>query len=202
MPTSQGTDTQIQNLIDLHIGGDESAREALLHHACDRLLRVTRRTFRNYPYLRRWEATDDVFQNAMVRLHRALREVRVETVRHFFNLAGVQIRRELTDLTRHYFGPEGHGANHHTDHKPADDAGGALDRSDEPEDLAEWSLFHEHCEKLPDDEREVVNLLYYQGLTHEEAARVLGKSTRTVKRRWFAARQRLHEALRDNGAER
>lgn len=201
MAISQGTDTQIQNLIDLHIGGDESAREALLQHACDRLLRITRRTFRNYPYLRRWEATDDVFQNAMVRLHRALQDVRVETVKHFFNLAGIQIRRELNDLTRHYFGPQGHGANHHTDHKPADEAGGSLDRSDEPEDLAQWSWFHEYCDKLPEEEREVVNLLYYQGLTQEEAARVLGKSLRTIKRRWFDARQRLHEALKEDGAD-
>jgi RNA polymerase sigma factor (sigma-70 family) len=201
MPVSQGTDTQIQNLIDLSLKGDEAAREALLHHAGDRLLRMTRRTFRNYPYLRRWEATDDVFQNAMVRFHRALREVRVESVRHFFNLAGLQIRRELNDLTRHYFGPEGYGANHHTDHKPADEAGGSLDKGEEPEDLAQWGLFHEHCEKLPDEEREVVNLLFYQGLKQEEAARVLGIPLRTLKRRWFTARTRLHQALNTNGAE-
>jgi len=197
MPVSQGNDTQIQNLIDLNLKGDESAREALLQHSCDRLIRLTRRTFRSYPYLRRWEATDDVFQNAMVRLHRALQTVRIESVRHFFNLAGLQIRRELNDLTRHYFGPEGYGANHHTDHKPADDAGGALDRADEPEDLAEWTLFHEHCDKLPAEEREVVNLVFYQGLTQEEAASVLGISVRTLKRRWQQAKLELQESLDD-----
>lgn len=197
MPVSQGTDTQIQNLIDLNLKGDESARQALLQHSCDRLLRLTRRTFRNYPYLRRWEATDDVFQNAMVRLHRALQTVRVESVRHFFNLAGLQIRRELNDLTRHYFGPEGYGANHHTDHKPADEAGGSLDRADEPEDLAKWTLFHEHCDKLPEEEREVVNLVFYQGLTQEEAASVLGISVRTLKRRWQQAKLALQARLDD-----
>jgi RNA polymerase sigma factor (sigma-70 family) len=197
MPVSQGTDTQIQNLIDLNLKGDESAREALLQHSCDRLLRLTRRTFRNYPYLRRWEATDDVFQNAMVRLHRALQTVRIESVRHFFNLAGLQIRRELNDLTRHYFGPEGYGANHHTDHKPADEAGGSLDRADEPEDLAKWTLFHEHCDKLPEEEREVVNLVFYQGLTQEEAASVLGLSVRTLKRRWQQAKLALQACLDD-----
>lgn len=197
MPVSQGTDTQIQQLIDLNLKGDESAREALLQHSCDRLLRLTRRTFRNYPYLRRWEATDDVFQNAMVRLHRALQTVRIESVRHFFNLAGLQIRRELNDLTRHYFGPEGYGANHHTDHKPADEAGGSLDRADEPEDLAKWTLFHEHCDRLPAEEREVVNLLFYQGLTQEEAASVLGLSVRTLKRRWQQAKLALQACLDD-----
>ena len=88
-----GTDTQLQGLIDLALRGESSAHEALLHHACDRLLRLTRKMFHGYPNLRRWEATDDVFQNAMLRLHRALAEVRVESVRHFFNLAAVQVRR-------------------------------------------------------------------------------------------------------------
>jgi len=200
MAIARGTDTELQGLIDLALAGDESAKDALLQHSCERLLRLTRRNFRNYPYLRRWEATDDVFQNAMVRLHRALKDVRVESVRHFFNLAGIQIRRELTDLTRHYFGPEGDGANHHTDQQPPDDPGGSLDRSDEPEDLTEWTLFHEQCDRLPDDEKEVVTLIYYQGLTQDEAARVLGISVRTLKRRWFSARMQLHEVLKDDRA--
>lgn len=195
-----GSDTQLQGLIDLVVSGDDAARAALIHHAGGRLLRITRRTFRGYPYLRRWEATDDVFQNAMVRLHRSLKDVRVESVRHFFNLAGVQIRREIKDLTRHYFGPEGIASNHHTDRKPADEEGGSLDKAVEPEDLSRWSFFHEQCEKLPEDEREVVTLVYYQGLTQEEAAKVLGLSVRTVKRRWFAARTRLYEELNDDGA--
>jgi len=201
MAVSQGTDTQVQKLIDRDPRTDEAAREGLLHHACDRLLRLTRRSFRKYPHLQRWEATDDVFQNAMVRLHRALKEVRVESARHFFNLAGLQIRRELNDLVRHYLGPEGQGSNHHTDHRPADEAGAALDRADEPEDLEQWALFHSQCENLPADEREVVTLLFYQGLTQEEAARVLGMSLRTLKRRWFSARNRLHKALNEHGAE-
>ena len=70
-PPISGTDTQLQGLIDLALRGDSSAHEALLHHACDRLLRLTRKMFHGYPSLRRWEATDDVFQNAMLRLHRA-----------------------------------------------------------------------------------------------------------------------------------
>ena len=201
MATPRSSDTQLQGLIDKALAGDESAKDALLHHACERLLRLTRRAFRGYPYLRRWEATDDVFQNSMVRLHRALKDVRVESVRHFFNLAGVQVRRELTDLTRHYFGQEGQGANHHTDQRPAEERGGSLEKADEPEDLSRWTLFHEQCEQLPDEEKEVVNLVYYQGLTQEEAAKILGLSLRTLKRRWFQARMRLHEVLNEDGAE-
>ena len=186
-PPAVGTDTQLQNLIDSGLKGDDSAREALLNHACDRLLRLTRKMFHGYPHLRRWEQTDDVFQNAMVRLHRALADVRLQSVRHFFNLAALQVRRELLDLAKHHFGPEGAGANHHTDEQPSDDEGGSLNQAIEPNDPTKWSEFHADVEKLPEHELEIVNLLYYEGLTQEEAARVLGISLRTLKRRWQAA---------------
>jgi len=194
-------DTQLQLLIDRALTGDEAARDALLDHACDRLLRLTRKMFHGYPALRRWEQTDDVFQDAMLRLHRALRDVELESVRHFFNLAAVTIRRTLLDLAKHHFGPQGPGTKHHTDGVPADEEGGAIhdwaDTAGEPTDLEGWSAFHRHMEALPDDEREIVNLLWYEGLTQEEAAHVLGVSLRTLKRRWHSARCRLYDALNE-----
>jgi RNA polymerase sigma factor (sigma-70 family) len=195
-----GSDTQLQGLIDLAQSGDARAKALLLDHACDRLLTLTRKMFRGYPALRRWEATDDVFQNSLVRLHRALATVQLESVRHFFNLAGVQIRRELLDLKKHHFGPEGSGANHHTDHQPADEVGGTLaTKTDEPEDLSMWGEFHEHVDKLPDEQKEVVTLLFYEGLSQEDAAAVLDISVRTIKRRWQEAKLRLHEGLSGSG---
>ena len=195
-PPAVGGDTQLQHLIDQGLRGDSTAHEALLNHACDRLLRLTRKMFHGYPNLRRWEQTDDVFQNAMLRLHRALAEVRVESVRHFFNLAAVQVRRELLDLGKHHFGPEGSGANHHTDSQSADEEGGSIhEKAEEPDDMPGWSEFHAQVEKLPADELEVVNLLYYEGLTQDEAAKLLGISTRTLKRRWQSAKLKLHEEL-------
>jgi RNA polymerase sigma-70 factor (ECF subfamily) len=189
-----GSDTQLQGLINLAKNGDLRAKTLLLDHACERLLKLTRKMFRNYPSLRRWEATDDVFQNSLVRLHRALANTEVESVLHFFNLAGLQIRRELLDLKKHHFGPEGRGSNHHTDHQPPDDAGGTLyATSDEPEDISMWGEFHARVETLPDELKEVVNLLFYEGLTQEEASAVLGVSLRTLKRRWQEAKLQLNE---------
>jgi len=202
MPRSPiaGTDTQLQNLIDRSLQGDASAHDELLHHACDRLLRLTRKMFHGFPQLRRWEQTDDVFQNSMVKLHRALAEVRVESVRHFFNLAAVQIRRELLDLAKHHFGPEGNGANHHTDGQPADDAGGALHvATSEPHDLASWNAFHSQIENLSQEEQEIINLVFYEGLSQEEAAKLMGLSFRTFKRRWQAVKLKLTEALPSDG---
>ena len=86
--------------------------------------------------------------------------------------------------------------NHHTDHQASDDANGTLQRrGSEPEDLSAWSLFHEQVERLPDELRETFNLLYYEDLSQEESANVLGVSVSTVKRRWQEARVRLHDEL-------
>lgn len=187
------SDTQIQSLIEGVQKGSPGSKEALLDHACERLLRLTRKMLGNYPNLRRWEQTDDVFQNSILKLHRSLEKVELQSVRHFFNLAAVHIRRELIDLSRHHNGPEGIGKNHHTDQQPPDEKGGSVHAmAAEPEDLAEWSEFHQRVDHLPEDEKEVVNLLFYEGLQQDEAATVLGVSTRTVKRRWQSARVRLH----------
>lgn len=202
-PKATGSDTQLQGLLDQSLAGNQAAKEALLHHACDRLLKLTRKMFRGHPGLRRWTQTDDVFQNSLVRLHRALSQVEVRDVRHFFNLATVQIRRELLDLARKTFGPHGIGRNHHTDHQPADATGGSLHRvSEEPEDLERWEAFHQQVEALPNDEREVFGLIYYEGLEQLEAAKVLDVSERTVRNRWTRAKLLLSGELADeSGAE-
>jgi len=200
-PQTSDRDTHLQAIIDQACKGDSHAKEKLLHHACDRLLRLTRRMFHQHPGLRRWEQTDDVFQNSMVRLHRAIHAVEVESVRHFLNLAAVQIRRELIDLARKHFGPEGIARNHHTDKQPSDESGGMLhSREEPPADLADWSAFHEQVSHLPETEREVVGLLYYEGLSQEAAAQVLGCSPRTVRRLWQEAKVRLYKGVNDGPA--
>jgi RNA polymerase sigma-70 factor (ECF subfamily) len=126
----------------------------------------------------------------------------VGTARDFFRLAALHIRRELLDLARHYYGPQGQGP-HHRSWEPggsatAEDDLGPLaqtDLSQEPSRLAAWGEFHEQIGALPDEEREVFDLLWYQSLSQAEAAELLGVSERTVKRRWLSARLALREAL-------
>jgi RNA polymerase sigma-70 factor (ECF subfamily) len=192
--------TQIQLRLDRLQAGDESARDELIAVARDRLVRLARRMLRGYRDVRRWEQTDDVFQNAVVRLCRALGDVRPASVRSFINLAAVQIRRELIDLSRHYHGPQGPG-RHHASQASALDAPGrpggleVTDETDEPARLASWTEFHASIGRLPDVEREAFDLLWYQGLSQAEAAALLGVTERVVKYRWRAARLRLHEML-------
>jgi RNA polymerase sigma factor (sigma-70 family) len=202
MADASSQTAHIQACLDRLRGGDEAAEAELLGCACERLRNLARKMLKGYPNVHRWEQTDDVLQNAALRLHRTLRQVTVETTRDFFRLAALNIRRELLDLAKHYYGPQGQGARHATwgpgDPTASGDAGHAdpADLSGEPGRLAAWGEFHEQIGALPDDEREVFDLLWYQGLSQAEAAELLGVSERTVKRRWQAARVKLHEALR------
>src|SRR5271169_3282825 len=104
--------TQIRLCIDRLRSGDRSARDELLGHASERLTRLTRKMLRDFPGVKRWEQTDDVLQNAALRLCRALGEVQPATVADFFRLAAAQIRRELLDLARRYSGARGLGVNY------------------------------------------------------------------------------------------
>jgi RNA polymerase sigma factor (sigma-70 family) len=192
---------RVQACLDRLRGGDESVRAELLACACERLRKLARTMLKGYPNVRRWEQTDDVLQNAALRLHRTLGQLPVETARDFFRLAALNIRRELLDLAKHHYGPLGHGA-HHATRGPGDTASGEApgaeapaDLSREPSRLAAWGEFHERIGALPDEEREVFDLLWYQGLSQAEAADLLGVSERTVKRRWQSARLKLHDAL-------
>ncbi len=186
-------------LLDLLRHGDCQARDRLIGHACERLRRLTRHMLRGFPGVHRWEQTDDVLQNALIRLCRALATGTPESSRHFYHLAALQIRRELLDLAQHHLGRQGHGAKHHTDRHPEANGEGPLaaqpDRGGEPSSVEEWSDFHRAVESLPDEEREVIGLLWYEGLTQEAAKTVLGVSLRTIRRRWQSARVKLVEAL-------
>jgi RNA polymerase sigma factor (sigma-70 family) len=184
--------------------GDETAgrqaRDRVLEHTAGRLERLARRMLRAYPRLRRWEQTGDVLQNAALRLQRALAELRPRSAREFYALAATQLRRELIDLTRHHFGPEGPGSHHLTDHGPAAEGepglvGNRPDPTGEPSSLLEWAEFHEQVGQLPQAERETFDLLWYQGLTQKEAAAVLGVTERTVKNRWRSAKLLLGPTL-------
>lgn len=202
LPMSTGLTVHVEGCLQRLRQGEAGACNELLEQTSQRLESLTRKMLRDYRGVRRWEETGDVFQNALVRLCRALQTVVPTSPGDYYRLAALQIRRELIDLARHHYGPWGLGANHASQpgiKSPQSDslppAHDPADVSAEPARLALWTEFHEQVEALPDEERQVFDLLWYQGLSQAEAAAVVGVSERTIKSRWRNARLKLHEAL-------
>lgn len=175
--------------------GDTAARDELIGRCSHRLELLTRKLLRGYPGVRRWEETGDVFQNATVRLVRALEAVTPTNTRDFFGLAAEQIRRELIDLARHYRGPEGHGRNLTDPPNPAGDRPGFDPPAPRAEDLDRWTALHEAVHKLPAEEREVFMLSFYHGWTQADIAELFQVDERTIRRRYQSATARLSELL-------
>ena len=189
------------NLVRRLNEGDRSAFDELLRLSQDRMAHLTRKLLGSYPRVRRWEQTEDVYQQAAIRLQQALSSVQIVDVRHFFRLLALQIRRELIDMSRRHTGPQGFAANHQT-HSPSAQAEGGeaiawaegVD-DDDPQDSVEWSEFHQRVSELPEALRAMFDLIFYHDMSQAEVAELMGVSDRTVRRRWRDARLEIGEFL-------
>jgi RNA polymerase sigma factor (sigma-70 family) len=196
------TNTQLDALLTRFNRGDREARDILIESSGDRLMKLTRRMLDDFPSVRRWESTDDVFQRFILNLYRSLDDVRPQNARAFLGLAAVQIRRKLLDLARHYRSKNRVFKAEEGQWEAAGFEQSSVDFASQmtagPATLQRWTEFHQLVDELPAEEREIMGLLYYQGLSQSEAAEILQVSDRTVKRRWREARLKLHQLLGDS----
>jgi len=200
------SDAAIQRSLERLRQGEASARDTLLVAAINRMHDMAHRMVRGFPTVRRWEDTDDVVQQAALRLHRALHAVVPGDCRQFFGLAALQVRRTLLDLARTYASSSLKGI-FLAGQEYGDDQGGSRrqhgaprplpSREESADSLQRWTRFHEAAASLPAEERELFDLAWYMGLQQREIAEVLGCSLRTVKRRWDSAKKLLREAAGD-----
>jgi RNA polymerase sigma-70 factor (ECF subfamily) len=134
--------------------------------------------------------TDDLLAEVVARMLTALRTTRPATVRQFFALACQHMRWQLNDLARRL------------DERPIVGSIPEVGVAGPPQSTAsglspDGRRLLGAIEDLPPDEREVFDLVGIQGLTHGEAAGVVGVSEKTVQRRLNRARLLLAERLAD-----
>ncbi len=185
--------------------GDPLARDRIIELCSGRLRQIAHRMLGRFPNVRRWDDTDDVFQNAALRLHQALGQTQPETPRGIMGLAATQLHRELIDLARRYAGPMSFAAHHATrapggGHDPSSSGSprpaGLEAVAEAAEDsLERWTMFHEAIASLPGELREVFHLVWYLGVDQKSIAALLDCSERTVKTRWREARETVRAAL-------
>ena len=155
MVVAERSSSNLEQLLENWRAGDSGAAERLLAHAYAQLQCKASRMLQGYPGVRRWDDTDDVWQAAAVKFHRSLGKAVPESLTHFFRLAAVQIRRTLIDLARKHGGPFGLGPNYDTGGREQ----ATPDPTNDPVTLADWTEFHARVERLPEEEREVFDLL-------------------------------------------
>jgi RNA polymerase sigma-70 factor (ECF subfamily) len=193
---SEGNTTAVvQRYLD-ELAGDSPAEpivRALLDRALPRLhLLCARLLHRSYPRLTQPPfnvQADELLGAVEQRLLVALREARPGTGRELFALANQHMRRELNDLARRL------------DHQlsAAELCEGMVPA---PASSVSGLILDGHrmlraIDELPEDVREVFDLVRIQGLTQAEAAHVLGVSAATVKRRLSRGLWLLTEQLAD-----
>jgi RNA polymerase sigma factor (sigma-70 family) len=169
--------------------GDQAAIDELIRRTAIRLEELARRMLRRFPIVRGQVQTGDVVQEASLRLLNALHQVTPGTTREFYGLANRHIRFHLLDLAGHFHQRAHQGLD---DHPEPVAAGTGRDEVDEFE---RWEAFHEAVERLPDEEREVFGLRFYQGFTWPQIADLLEVNERTARRHWDRACLALQDAL-------
>jgi RNA polymerase sigma factor (sigma-70 family) len=190
------TTAVIQRCLDA-LQGDAPAEpliRALLERAVERLrLLCAALLHRSYPRLAQPPLnleTDELLDEVVAGLLTALKKVRPETVRQFFALANQHMRWQLNDLARLLEKQPRAGALAESGVPAPPGSNDSILSQDARRMLAA-------IEALPDEDREIFELVRIQGLTHPEAAGVVGVSEKTVQRRLNRARLLLAETLAD-----
>jgi RNA polymerase sigma factor (sigma-70 family) len=186
-----------RHLADLAGAGAESAVDQILR---DLLARAVGRLqllcgtllFRQYPRLTQPPLnlqTDELLSSVVERLLKLLRDIHPTNVRHFFALANQHMRWELNDLARR-LDAQNAVLIGNAELIPSPESSG----SPPTENLVRILMA---IEALPDEQREVFNLVRLQGLTHSEAAEILEVSEKTIQRKLAASLLFLSQQLDD-----
>ena len=200
---------RIEEWISRLNAGDVKAREELLNHTYQRLLKIAHNMLlSDFPRLSSDVQTDDVVQELYLRLLKkqdyflpAGGEYQIKNGGHYFARSSELMRQVLLDQVRKVNGRAGNrprpmsfqGASANADGEKADHDPSTS--THDPERVAYWTAFHEAVATLPPLLREVIDLRWYNGLSVEEAAAVLGIAAATIRKRWAQARLLLQDQL-------
>jgi RNA polymerase sigma factor (TIGR02999 family) len=186
--------TRVTALLNEAGAGDAQAAAELLPLVYERLRALAGRRMRGERPDQTLQATALVHE-AYLRLVDATQVQRWESRWHFFAAAAEAMRRILVDQARRRARVKHGGQMQRVDLDNLE-----LTVNQPPEQMIELDealvqLAVEHPEKA-----KLVNLRYFGGLGHEEAAQALGVSTSTADRQWAYARAWLYRRLSTNAS--
>ena len=197
MSSTIGDTTRLRGWADRLRNRDDSALNELLIHFEDQLVRLARRMLKGFPDVRDVEQTGDVLQKAARQARgRAPASCNSREFAPFLPVGGTpnttRVNRPCGLLWQSCEIGVGSAS---VSTMGICGSNTLIDQTDGPSQLAEWTEFHEKVKLLPDDERQVFELVYYGGLSQSVTAEIIGVHPRTVRKRWHGAQLDLYEAL-------
>lgn len=197
----------LQETLDRFLAGDSEAKKTLIQYSHTRLLKIAHNIRKDASALIQREAeTSAILNGAFERISRALEDERPADIRHFFALSAKHIHYTVMDLARKLSGSRRK--------KTASSSTGGSGISglqiegetplpghleSETSQIGRAFDVQDALSQLTNEEREVVGLLFLNGLSQSEAAAVLGVNRDKVKDVWARARVKLKEYLKQYG---
>ena len=185
---SNGTDL----LLDKLRNNDKDAKNAIIVHTLNRLERISRRMFHKFPVLQQSEETGDILHMLVLKLDKALSHVTPDSVSGYFALVNLNLNWILKELARKAKMSRTLNVNGMNDvlNRVSDPYHGPASNQD-------WFDFFEILDKLSSESREVFDLIWLQGLTQKQAAKILDVSLRTFIRRWIKSKLEIRKLIED-----
>ena len=185
---SNGTDL----LLDKLRNNDKDAKNAIIVQTLNRLERISRRMFHKFPVLQQTEETGDILHMLVLKLDKALSHVTPDSVSGYFALVNLNLNWILKELARKAKMSRTLNVNGMNDvlNRVGDPYHGPASNQD-------WFDFFEILDKLSSESREVFDLIWLQGLTQKQAAKILDVSLRTFIRRWIKSKLEIRKLIED-----
>ena len=185
---SDGLDLLLEKLRN----NDKDAKNAIIVYTLDRLERISRRMFHKFPVLQESEETGDILHMLVLKLDKALSNDTPNSVSGYFALVNLNLNWILKGLARKIKASEGFVWNGMNDilNQVTDPYSGPVNNLD-------WVEFFELLEMLPQENREISDLIWLQGINQKQTAMILGISLRTVIRRWIKTKLEIRRLMDD-----
>jgi RNA polymerase sigma factor (sigma-70 family) len=171
----------VQAWLTSHKNGENPPVEDLCRFCQDRVRLLVRPRLRRFPDVRREVQTTDILDDAMMKLIGSLKTITLDTVFDLNCYLAKIIRWVLLDRLRKIQLRRARFAELPSDLLIDADISAGID-------FETMSEFHEFVETLPDPEVKMFELIYYRGMTTEQAADQLEMPPTTLKRKWIRAR--------------
>ena len=177
-----------------HGGGSDARERALVARIASHNRDAFRALYSNYQprlfrfifrFVRAYDVADEVTNDVLLSVWRGAANYRGEA-RVSTWIFGIAYRQAMRRLSKKSVATD--------DACDPDDLPSAVGPDIEQEDWVRAAI-----EELPDAQRAAVILVFYAGLTYEEAAAVADCPTNTIKTRMFHARRKLRESLGPDG---